>query len=56
MASYISGHAHADTFNFELYIKNSPFIVDAGVSTYNLGEQRDNERATKSHNTVEVNK
>jgi len=54
-ASYIPGHAHADTFNFELYINNKPFIVDTGISTYNIGKQRDNERSTKSHNTVEIN-
>ncbi|MGJ0308723.1 heparinase II/III domain-containing protein [Aliarcobacter cryaerophilus] len=54
-ASYIAGHAHADTFNFELYIRNQPFIVDAGLSTYNIGKQRDIERSTKAHNTVEIN-
>lgn len=54
-ASYIPGHAHADTFNFELYIENKPFIVDTGLSTYNTGELRDKERSTKAHNTVEVN-
>ncbi|RXJ83091.1 alginate lyase family protein [Arcobacter cloacae] len=54
-AKYIPGHAHADTFNFELYVNNKPFIVDTGLSTYNIGIQRDNERSTKSHNTVEIN-
>ena len=54
-ASYIPGHAHADTFNFELYIKNKPFIVDTGLSTYNIGKQRNSERSTKAHNTVEIN-
>jgi uncharacterized heparinase superfamily protein len=54
-ASYIPGHAHADTFNFELYIKNKPFVVDTGLSTYNIGKQRDFERSTKAHNTVEIN-
>jgi hypothetical protein len=55
-ASYISGHAHADTFNFELYIKDKPFIVDTGISTYNYSKRRNNERSTKAHNTVEINK
>lgn len=54
-SSYIPGHAHADTFNFELYIKNKPFIIDTGLSTYNTGKQRANERSTKAHNTVEIN-
>jgi len=52
---YIPGHAHADTFNFELYIENKPFIVDTGLSTYDIGENRDYERSTKAHNTVEIN-
>jgi hypothetical protein len=54
-ASYIPGHAHADAFNFEVYIQNQPFIVDTGLSTYNTGKRRDIERSTKSHNTVEIN-
>jgi hypothetical protein len=54
-ASYIAGHAHADTFNFELYIQNKSFIVDTGLSTYNTGKQRDHERSTKAHNSVEIN-
>ncbi len=54
-ADYIPGHAHADTFNFELYIKNIPFIVDSGISTYNIGEIRDFQRSTRAHNTVEIN-
>ena len=52
---YIPGHAHADTFNFELYIKNNPFIVDTGISTYETNRRRDIERSTFSHNTVEIN-
>jgi hypothetical protein len=54
-AKYIPGHAHADTFNFEIYIDKKPFIVDTGLSTYNIGEIRDSERGTKAHNTVEIN-
>lgn len=51
---YIPGHAHADTFNFELRLAHKPFIVDMGLSTYEIGCQRDFERSTKAHNTVEV--
>ncbi len=49
---YIPGHAHADTFNFILYHQSRPIIVDTGVSTYNIGPQRDLERSTSAHNTV----
>ena len=53
---YQPGHAHSDTFNFELYIDESPFIVDVGTSTYQKDEKRQRERQTFSHNTVMVNK
>ncbi len=51
---YIPGHAHSDTFNFELYVDNEPVIVDTGLSTYETNDRRQVERSTKSHNTVEV--
>jgi len=51
---YIPGHAHSDTFNFELYIERKPFIVDTGLSTYEMNERRMLERSTVSHNTVEI--
>ncbi|MCF6244519.1 MAG: heparinase II/III family protein [Sulfurovum sp.] len=51
---YIPGHAHADTFSFELYIDSKPFIVDTGLSTYETNERRFDERSTSAHNTVEV--
>lgn len=51
---YIPGHAHADTFNFELYYKGKPFIVDTGISTYEKNQLRQDERSTFEHNTVVV--
>ncbi|HIP12201.1 MAG TPA: alginate lyase family protein [Arcobacter sp.] len=54
-ADYIPGHAHADTFNFELRVGGKPFIVDTGLSTYETNERRTLERSTASHNTVAVN-
>lgn len=51
---YIPGHAHSDTFNFELYINNKPIIVDTGISTYESNARRFLERSTKAHNTVVV--
>jgi hypothetical protein len=52
--SYQPGHAHADTFNFVLNIKNFPFIVDTGISTYEANNTRLVERGTAAHNTVTV--
>lgn len=54
-ADYIPGHAHSDTFNFELRREGKPFIVDTGLSTYESNERRTLERSTASHNTVEIN-
>lgn len=51
---YQPGHAHADTFSFEIYFHGKPIIVDAGVSTYDKNERRQLERSTSSHNTVQV--
>ncbi|MDN3641068.1 alginate lyase family protein [Lutimonas halocynthiae] len=52
---YIPGHSHADIFNFILYHKNKPLIVDPGISTYEKNETRQLERSTSYHNTVVVN-
>ncbi|MEW4922388.1 alginate lyase family protein [Algibacter sp. 2305UL17-15] len=51
---YQPGHAHSDTFSFELYVNEKPIIVDTGVSTYEKNEQRQIERSTASHNTVKI--
>ena len=53
--SYQPGHAHADTFNFELHFKKQPIIVDRGISTYNICADRIIERSTSSHNTIAIN-
>jgi len=51
---YQPGHAHADTFSFELHINNRPVIVDSGTSTYEVNDARFYERSTMAHNTVAV--
>lgn len=52
---YIPGHAHADLFSFELSLKGRRVIVDSGVHDYEIGPLRDYCRATRAHNTVEIN-
>ncbi|CAL2082843.1 alginate lyase family protein [Tenacibaculum sp. 190524A05c] len=52
--SYQPGHAHSDTFSFELYSQEIPIIVDPGVSTYEKNERRQRERGTYYHNTVQL--
>jgi uncharacterized heparinase superfamily protein len=51
---YQPGHAHADTLAFELSVGNERVITNSGTSTYEAGAQRDQERSTRAHNTVEV--
>lgn len=52
--SYQPGHAHADTFNFQMHINNKPVIIDTGTSTYEVNETRFYERSTRAHNTVTI--
>lgn len=53
--SYQPGHAHADTFTYELHYDEEPVIVETGTSTYQTDNRRSVERATSSHNTVCIN-
>lgn len=50
--SYQPGHAHADTFSFVLFNQQKPVIVDTGISTYQPGLKRNEERSTRMHNTI----
>ena len=52
---YQPGHAHADTFTFELCVNSRPLIVDTGTSTYEINDERFYQRSTQAHNTVVVN-
>jgi len=51
---YIPGHAHGDTFNFEIYFNEQPWIVEVGISTYEGNSIRLFERGTAAHNTVKI--
>ena len=51
---YQPGHAHADTFSFELSKCKQRIIVDSGVSCYGKGEERLRQRGTAAHNTVSI--
>lgn len=52
--SYQPGHAHADTWSFELWKAGKKIVGDTGCSTYLAGPIRSYERSTKAHNTVVV--
>jgi len=51
---YLPAHAHADTLSFELSLYGRRVFVNGGTSTYEPGSLRSAERATRAHNTVEV--
>ncbi len=53
--SYQPGHAHADVTGFICYVKNRPFLVETGTSTYQIGQTRNEERSSSAHNVVVVN-
>ena len=49
---YLTAHAHADVFTYELSLLGNQFIVDSGVYEYQQGQMRDYVRSTRAHNTV----
>ena len=53
-ASYLPGHAHADTLSFELSLGGQRVIVNGGTSQYGADAQRRFERSTAAHSTVEI--
>lgn len=52
---YQPGHAHADTLSFELSLYGQRVIVNSGTSVYGEGSERQRQRSTAAHNTVEIN-
>ena len=51
---YLPGHAHADTFSFELSLGGQRVFVNCGTSVYGLSPRRQWERSTAAHNTLMV--
>ncbi len=51
---YLPGHAHADTLSYELSLFGQRVVVNSGISRYGLGPEREWERSTAAHNTVEI--
>lgn len=51
---YLPGHGHADTLSFELSLRGQRVIVNGGTSCYGEDAQRQFERSTAAHSTVEV--
>ena len=51
---YLPAHGHADTLSFELSLDEQRVIVNSGTSRYGLGPEREWERSTAAHSTVEI--
>jgi uncharacterized heparinase superfamily protein len=51
---YLPGHAHADTLSFELSLGRQPVVVNRGTSVYGTGAQRQAERGTAAHSTLQI--
>lgn len=52
---YQPGHTHADTLSFELSLFEQRVFVNSGTSQYGEGAERQRQRSTAAHNTIEVN-
>ncbi|MDZ7938369.1 MAG: alginate lyase family protein [Rhodoferax sp.] len=51
---YLPGHAHADTLSYELSLYGHRVVVNSGTSRYGLGQDREWERSTAAHTTLEI--
>jgi len=52
--SKVPYHGHCDLLSFVLFAHEYPCLTDTGTSTYEANERRQEERSTRSHNTVEI--
>lgn len=48
------GHAHADALEILMLSDTKDIFADSGVFTYKSGKERDYCRATRAHNTIEI--
>lgn len=51
---YQPGHAHADTLSMELSLFGQRVLVNSGISQYGNDEERQRQRSTSAHNTMEI--
>ena len=49
---YLPAHGHADSLSFEVSLKKQRVIVNSGISTYEINDQRIYERSTRAHSTL----
>ena len=51
---YLPGHAHADSLSFELSLQSQRVLVNSGTSVYGTGLDRQRQRGTAAHNTIQI--
>lgn len=52
---YLPAHGHADTLSYEFSVYEQRLVVNSGTSRYGLGAEREYERSTAAHSTLELN-
>lgn len=51
---YLPGHAHADSLSFEMSLCGRRILVNSGTSVYGGGLERQRQRGTAAHNTLQI--
>lgn len=51
---YLPGHAHADSLSFEFSVHGRRVLVNSGTSVYGTGKERQWQRSTAAHNTLQL--
>lgn len=52
--TYQPGHAHADTWTFEMWRNGTKVVTDTGTDRYVIDAERRRQRGTAAHNTVMI--
>jgi uncharacterized heparinase superfamily protein len=53
-ADRLPAHAHCDALSFEYSVSGERLVVDTGVDRYEAGPERDFQRSTAAHSTLQV--
>jgi uncharacterized heparinase superfamily protein len=51
---HLAAHAHSDLLSFDLWHHGRPVLAEAGTSVYGSGPQRQHERSSAGHNTLQL--
>ena len=54
--NHLGAHVHSDLLTFDLFFDSKPLIVETGISTYERGLERNYQRSSSAHNTLQLGK